>query len=299
MHVPVLVGEVLEYLNVRTAGIYIDATVNGGGHAEAILRLAKEVRLLGIDRDSTMLAHARERLAPFNDRAMLVQGNFAEIDQLHRASGLPPADGLIADLGLSSNQIEEAQRGFSFDREGALDMRMDASGPVTAADLVNHLPERELADLIFELGEERHSRRIARAIMKARPIHKTTQLAQVVARAIPLRTGLHHIHPATRTFMALRMAVNQEMENLDAFLDRSLAVLAPGGRMVVISFHSLEDRKVKQSFHQWRRERRAHLLTKKTCRPSEAEVAANPRSRSAKLRAIEKATDGSPKERDE
>ncbi|MGH9432283.1 MAG: 16S rRNA (cytosine(1402)-N(4))-methyltransferase RsmH [Terriglobia bacterium] len=288
MHVPVLVNEVLEFLRVRAAGTYIDATVNGGGHAEAILRTSREVRLLGIDRDAAMLAQARQRLAPFKDRAVLVQGNFADIDQFHCSSGLPLADGLIADLGLSSNQLEDAGRGFSFDREGALDMRMDASSPRTAADLVNHLPERELADLIFQLGEERHSRRIARAIMKARPIHKTTQLAQVVARAIPLRTGLHPTHPATRTFMALRMSVNQEMENLDAFLNRSLGVLAPGGRMVVVSFHSLEDRKVKRAFQQWSRERRAHMLTRKICRPGEAERAANPRSRSAKLRAIEK-----------
>jgi 16S rRNA (cytosine1402-N4)-methyltransferase len=290
MHVPVLVTEVLQFLNVRAAGTYIDATVNGGGHAEAILRGAPDVRFLGIDRDAEMLAAARQRLAAFENATVLVHGNFAQIDEIHRASGLPPADGLIADLGLSSGQLDEAARGFSFDREGPLDMRMDKSGPQTAADLVNRLPESQLADLIFELGEERHSRRIARAIMKARPIHKTTLLAQVVARAIPLRTGLHHIHPATRTFMALRMAVNQEMENLDAFLNRSLDVLAPGGRMVVISFHSLEDRKVKRAFQQWSRERRAALLTKKICEPSETERAANSRSWSAKLRAIEKAT---------
>ncbi|HUY14440.1 MAG TPA: 16S rRNA (cytosine(1402)-N(4))-methyltransferase RsmH [Terriglobia bacterium] len=287
MHVPVLVREVLEYLAVRTAGTYIDATVNGGGHAEAILRSSSGARLLGIDRDAAMLDAARQRLAPFEGSAVLVQGNFAEIKQLHHASGFPPADGLIADLGLSSNQLDEAGRGFSFEREGALDMRMDASSSRTASDLVNHLPERELADLIFQLGEERHSRRIARAIMKARPIHKTTELAQVVARAIPPRTGLHPIHPATRTFMALRMAVNDEMGNLEAFLDRSPGVLGPGGRMVVISFHSLEDRKVKQNFLKLSREGRARLLTKKICRPTDAEMAANPRSRSAKLRAME------------
>ncbi len=288
MHVPVLVSEVLEYLAVRAAGTYIDATLNGGGHAEAILRESSEVRLLGIDWDAVIVAKARERLAPFQDRAVIVQGNFADIAEIHRSSGLPLADGLIADLGLSSNQLDDADRGFSFDREGPLDMRMDAGCPRTAADLVNHLPEAELADLIFQLGEERHSRRIARAIMKARPIHKTTQLAQVVARAIPLRTGLHHIHPATRTFMALRMAVNREMGNLDTFLDRSPDVLAPGGRMVVISFHSLEDGKVKRAFQQWQREGRANLLTKKIRRPTPAEITANSRSRSAKLRAVEK-----------
>jgi 16S rRNA (cytosine1402-N4)-methyltransferase len=287
MHIPVLVNEVLEYLRVRPDGTYIDATINGGGHAEAILRSGAQVRLLGIDRDAAMLARARERLAPFADRMLLVEGNFREIDQIHRSSGLPAADGLLADLGLSSNQLEDAGRGFSFEREAELDMRMDARTARTAADLVNQLPECELANLIFELGEERHSRRIARAIMKARPIHKTTQLAQVVARAIPLRTGLHHIHPATRTFMALRMAVNQELENLEAFLERSLGVLAPGGRLVVISFHSLEDRKVKQAFHDWRREGRVNLLTKKVVRAGAEERARNPRSRSAKLRAAE------------
>lgn len=291
-HSPVLPGEVLEFLDIRPEGTYIDCTLGGGGHAEAILRrLAPggKGKLLGIDRDPASLARARQRLQGFEGRLILAQGNFAAIDALHASSGLPRADGLVADLGLSSLQLEDAQRGFSFSLPGPLDMRMDPGSERTAADLVNYLSERDLADLIYKFGEERHSRRIARAIMKARPIRRTTELAQVVTRAIPSRAGLHHLHPATRTFMALRLAVNQEIESLEQFLARALAVVAPGGRVVIISFHSLEDRLVKQGFLEWQRQGRARVLTSKVVRPSPAEVEANPRSRSAKLRAAEKA----------
>ncbi len=222
---------------------------------------------------------------------MTVQGNFAEIDALHRASGLPPADGMLADLGLSSMQLEEAARGFSFNLPGPLDMRMDPESETTAEAIVNHTPERDLADLIYQLGEERHSRRIAREIVKARPIRSTTELAQVVTRAIPSRAGLYNLHPATRTFMALRMAVNRELENLGAFLSKALDVLAPGGRLVMISFHSLEDRPIKQAFQAWKREGRANLLTKHVVRPGADEIRTNPRARSAKLRAAEKNRD--------
>ncbi|HEX5482136.1 MAG TPA: 16S rRNA (cytosine(1402)-N(4))-methyltransferase RsmH [Terriglobia bacterium] len=278
----------MEFLNVRPEGVYIDATLGGGGHTEAILRKLESGRLLGIDRDQEALDRARERLREFNGKLILMRGNFAEIDSLHATSGLPPADGLLADLGISSWQLESAERGFSFDREGPLDMRMDLTNPLTAEELVNRTPERDLADLIFQFGEERHSRRIARAIMKARPIRTTAKLALVVMRAIPSRTGFHHLHPATRTFMALRLAVNQELENLESFLLRALAVLAPKGRLVILSFHSLEDRRVKQAMKQWQQESRAQVLTRKVIRPSEEEVRANPRSRSAKLRAAEK-----------
>jgi 16S rRNA (cytosine1402-N4)-methyltransferase len=284
----VLVEEVTEFLNVMPDGCYIDATVGAGGHAEAILRRLSTGRLVGIDRDPLALEAARERLATFGEKVTLVRGNFAEIDQLHAASGLPPADGVVADLGLSSMQLADASRGFSFNLEGPLDMRVDPEGDTTAADLVNHLGERELADLIFKFGEERHSRRIARAILRARPIRTSTELAQVVTRAIPSRPGPHQIHPATRTFMALRLAVNRELENLEQFLARVLTVVAGGGRVVVISFHSLEDRMVKQSFAAWRRDGRARVLTRKVVRPGEIEVARNPRARSAKLRAAEK-----------
>lgn len=288
MHVPVLVEEVLDFLDVRPGGVYIDATLGGGGHAEAILRKLGSGRLLAIDRDPAALSRARERLAAFGEKLIVMHGNFAGIDALHAESLLPPAEGILADLGLSSWQLEDDSRGFSFEREGPLDMRVDPESAETAADLVNRSRERDLADLIFRLGEERHSRRIARAIMEARPIETTTQLAQVVSRAIPMRPGLHHIHPATRTFMALRLAINREIENLEAFLERVLPVLAPGGRLVILSFHSLEDRLVKRALRRWQQEGQARTLTRKVVRPGEEEIKANPRSRSAKLRAAEK-----------
>lgn len=290
MHVPVLLREALEFLNVRPEGTYIDATLGGGGHAEEILKHLERGKLLGIDRDPAALDAARERLRPQAERLILREGNFAEIDTLHAASGLPPADGLLADLGLSSLQLEDASRGFSFNMPGPLDMRMDPSTPTTAAEIVNRTPERELADLIFKFGEERHSRRIARAIVKARPIRTTTKLAQVVTRAIPSRAGLYQIHPATRTFLALRLAVNGELGDLEAFLAKALAVLAPAGRVVVISFHSLEDRLVKRAFQSWQRDGKSRLLARKVVRPSEEEVRTNPRARSAKLRATEKSS---------
>ncbi len=288
LHVPVLLTEVIEYLNVRPDGAYIDATLGGGGHAEAIARRLRQGTVLGMDRDPAALAQARQRLSEFGDKVILRQANFAEVDSVCAASGLPPADGLLADLGVSSWQLEDATRGFSFDKPGPLDMRMDPFNPLTAADIINHSRESDLADLIFRLGEERHSRRIARAIMKARPIDTTTKLALVVSRAVPSRAGFRHLHPATRTFMALRLAVNEEIENLQRFLSKALSVLAPNGRLVILSFHSLEDRPVKQAFARWRQEGRARILTRKVVRPSQEEVGANPRSRSAKLRAAEK-----------
>ncbi len=293
MHVPVLLRETLEFLKARPDGFYVDATLGAGGHAEAILQILQQGRgrLLGIDCDPAALALARERLRSFGERLTAMHGNFAEIDALHRASGMPPADGVIADLGLSSMQLEDASRGFSFSLPGPLDMRMDPQSEITAEAIVNTSSERDLADLIYTLGEERHSRRIARALMKARPIRSTTELAQVVTRAIPSRSGLHHLHPATRTFLALRLAVNRELENLETFLGKVLMVLAPGGRLVVLSFHSLEDRPVKQAFQSWQRAGRARILTKKVVRPCEAEISSNPRSRSAKLRAAEKTRD--------
>ncbi|HUZ45766.1 MAG TPA: 16S rRNA (cytosine(1402)-N(4))-methyltransferase RsmH [Terriglobia bacterium] len=288
-HRPVMVREALEFLKVEPDGTYIDATVGAGGHSEQILKVLAQGsgRLLGIDRDPNALRIAQERLAGFGERVKLVEGNLAEIDALHAQSCFPPAGGALADLGLSSMQLEDGERGFSFSRPGPLDMRM-GGGDVTAEEIVNETPEQELADLIFKFGEERHSRRIARAIVKARPIRLTTQLAQVVTRSIPSRAGLHQIHPATRTFMALRLAVNRELENLQSFLDKVLTVLAPGARVVVISFHSLEDRIVKESFRSWKRNGQALILTKHVVRPEAEEARENPRSRSAKLRAAEK-----------
>jgi len=284
-----MVREALEFLNVHADGTYIDVTVGAGGHSEQILKVLAQGRgrLLGVDRDAHALGVARERLQNFGERLKLAEGNFAEIDAVHAASGLPPADGILADLGLSSMQLEDADRGFSFNLPGPLDMRM-GGGDVTAGEIVNRTDETELADLVFKFGEERHSRRIARAIVKARPIRSTTELAQVVTRAIPSRAGLHQIHPATRTFMALRLAVNREIENLEAFLAKTLGVLGPEARVVIISFHSLEDRPVKETFRKWQRENRARILTKHVIRPTPEEVLENPRARSAKLRATEK-----------
>jgi len=288
MHCPVLLGEAIEFLNVRPQGNYIDATLGAGGHAQEILKRLDGGKLLGLDRDPQALEIAGGKLAGWGEKLIMRHGNFAQIDALHAASGLPPVDGVLADLGLSSMQIDEAARGFSFNHPGPLDMRMDPGSATTAADLVNHADERELADIFFKLGEERHSRRIARAIVKARPYRVTTELAQVVTRAIPSRAGFHQIHPATRTFMALRLAVNAELENLDQFLERVLTVLRPGGRVVIVSFHSLEDRRVKQAFRRWQGEGRATVLTRKVVCPGEEEVRSNPRARSAKLRAAEK-----------
>ena len=287
-HVPVLCREAIEFLNVRPDGFYIDATLGAGGHAEQILRRLENGRLLGIDRDPAALAMAGERLKQFGEKLMTMLGNFAQIGELHAASGFPPADGVLADLGLSSMQLEDASRGFSFSTPAPLGMEMGPDSGPNAANLVNELGERELADLIFKLGEERHSRRVARAIVKGRPYRSTTQLAQVVTRAIPSRTALRHIHPATRTFQALRMAVNRELECLESLLAQVLGVLKPGGRVVILSYHSLEDRLVKSSFKAWQREGRAKLLTRRVVRPNEEETAVNPRSRSGKLRAAER-----------
>ena len=290
-HQPVMVREVLEFLQVRRDGLYIDATLGGAGHAGAILERLDRGKLLAIDQDPQALTWARERLRGLGEKLMVMEGNFAEIDVLHAASGLAPVDGVLADLGMSSMQLADPARGFSFSQAGRLDMRMSPKTEITAEQIVNEAGERELADLILKLGEERHSRGIARAIVKARPIRTATELAQVVTRQFPSRAGLHQIHPATRTFMALRMAVNRELESLESLLAKVLGVLRPGGRVVVLSFHSLEDRRVKHTFRRWQLEGRARLVTRRAVRPSETEVEANPRARSAKLRVAEKSLD--------
>jgi 16S rRNA (cytosine1402-N4)-methyltransferase len=289
LHHPVMLREAMEFLSVQADGNYIDTTVGAGGHSERILRVLQGGKgsLLAIDRDPQALNIAQERLGGHGGKLMLMQGNFADIRELHAASGLPPVNGILADLGVSSMQLEDSKRGFSFSLPGPLDMRM-GGGDLTAGEIVDRTPERELADLIFKFGEERHSRRIARAIVKARPIRSTTELAQVVMRAIPSRAGLHHLHPATRTFMALRLVVNRELENLQEFLAGFSSVLATGGRSVVISFHSLEDRLVKHAFLGLQRESKVRVVTKRVVRPTPEEVRENPRSRSAKLRAAEK-----------
>jgi len=279
--------EAVHWLQIRPEGTYLDATVGLGGHAEAIARQLTTGRLVGIDRDAQALELARERLKPYGERVTLVQAQFSKIDEVARNLKLRPADGLLADLGVSSFQLDTAARGFSFRHAGPLDMRMDLDWEMTAAEIVNRTPESELADLLYHFGEERDSRRIARAIVRARPIRGTEHLAKVVAGARASR-GRQKLHPATKTFLALRIAVNRELEELGQFLMRAPATLAPGGRWVVLSYHSLEDRLVKRQFQERSREGLMRILTRKVVRPSGAEVAANPRARSAKMRVAEK-----------
>jgi 16S rRNA (cytosine1402-N4)-methyltransferase len=286
-HTPVLAEEVLHWLRVAPGGIYVDATLGLGGHALKIAQQLTTGRLLGIDRDTHALEIAAERLKDFKDRVILVKADFSMIDEVIEARGLGPVNGVLADLGVSSMELDTAERGFSFRLEGPLDMRMDSEAKLTAAEIVNETAEGELADLLYQFGEERDSRRIARNIVRARPIRSTTHLATVVAGARTSR-GRQKLHPATKTFLALRIAVNRELEALGQFLKRVPATLSPEGRWVVLSYHSLEDRMVKQEFRRLDQEGVVNVLTRKVLRPSEAEVEANPRARSAKMRVAEK-----------
>jgi 16S rRNA (cytosine1402-N4)-methyltransferase len=286
-HEPVLLNEVIAWLQVKAEGTYIDATVGAGGHSLAIARLLTTGRLIGLDRDARAIELAGERLRIFANKVMLVQTEFSRIAEAARELRLPPAEGVLADLGVSSMQLAEARRGFSFRQAGPLDMRMDPRSAACAEEIVNHWPEDELADLLFRNAEEHDSRRIARAVVRARPIRDTAHLATVVAGARK-QWGRQRLHPATKTFLALRIAVNRELEELGQFLARTPATLSLGGRWAVISYHSLEDRLVKQSFQEQTRAGVLRMLTHGVVRPSAAEVAANPRARSAKLRVAEK-----------
>jgi 16S rRNA (cytosine1402-N4)-methyltransferase len=286
-HQPVLLAESLELLAVRGGGLYVDGTVGLGGHAAELLRRsAPDGRLLGIDRDGETLERARAALLPFASRARLVHGDYREIPAL---LGGEKAAGILLDLGLSSAQLDEPERGFSFQAEGPLDMRMDRTRGETAGEVVNRRPERELADIIYRYGEEPASRRIARAIVEARRrsrIETTTALAEIV-RGAAGRSRRPGLHPATRTFQALRIRVNRELEALGATLEALALCLAPGGRLAVIAFHSLEDREVKVTFRALLAQGFA-ALTRRPIRPSAEEVRENPRARSARLRAIER-----------
>ncbi len=295
-HVPVLLQPAIEFLAVRRGGTYIDATLGLGGHSWEIAKLlGAQGRLIGFDKDPAALERTRERLVPpptewESDwpRIELVHASFAEVAE-HVAP--ESVDGLLADLGVSSMQLENPERGFSFQAEGPLDMRMNTQAGQTAEQVVNRIDERELADAIYEFGEERRSRRIARAIVRARPITTTAQLAQVVsAAARPMNQAERRIHPATKTFQALRILVNRELEDLQALLraDAAPQVLRRGGRLVIISFHSLEDRIVKDALRDGGRDGLYRVLTKKPVTADEAEIDRNPRSRSAKLRAAER-----------
>ena len=300
-HDPVLVTETVEWLSVRPGRAYVDGTVGEGGHSAAILEASgPDGAVLGIDRDPRSVDAARRRLIGYGDRAQIMHGNYADMGDLARQAGIGRVDGVLLDLGFSSRQVDAAGYGFSFQRDEPLDMRYDTVGS-TAADFLNHADERDVADVIYRYGEERRSRTIARAIVAARPITTTGGLAAVVARALGGRRGSRH--PATRTFQALRIAVNEELRHLQAGLDAVPAMLKPGGRLVVISYHSLEDRLVKGWMDReaarcicppelpvcsCNHEPSVRLARRRVVRPSATETDSNPRSRSARLRAAER-----------
>ena len=284
MHVPVMLGESLEYLAIQPAGIYVDATAGLGGHTAAIAQKLTTGLVIANDQDLQSLEMARKNTSEWADRIRYRHGKFSNLRSALAESGLQKADGILADLGVSRYQLTDPERGFSILSSGPLDMRMDRSQGTTAGELINFTSEHELADLIYKFGEERRSRKIARAIVRARPIHTTQELAVVIEDAAP-RTG--KLHPATQTFMALRLVVNDELGELDRFLATAPDVVKAGGRIVVITFMSLEDRQVKQRFQALARSGRAKLLTKHVVRPAEGEIRHNPPSRSAKLRAVE------------
>jgi 16S rRNA (cytosine1402-N4)-methyltransferase len=287
LHTPVLLKEVVNWLRIRPEGAYLDATVGTGGHAIEIAQRLTTGRLVGMDRDPRALEIARERLGPHERRVILVQQEFSKIGEVVANLQLPPLDGVVADLGISSLELDTPERGFSFRWAAPLDMRMNPDEPLTAAEIVNHWPERELADLLYQNAEERNSRRIARAIVRTRPIRDTEHLATVVAGGRIAR-GRQKLHPATKTFLALRIAVNRESEELGQFLSRTPATISSGGRWVVLSYHSLEDRLVKRAFQRLAREGSFRVLTKKVIQPGEGEIRNNPRARSAKMRVAEK-----------
>jgi 16S rRNA (cytosine1402-N4)-methyltransferase len=307
-HTSVLAAEVLEHLGARDHGVYVDGTLGGAGHAAALLSHCTNATLIGIDRDPAALVAAQEILAPFGDRARLIHGEYADMPGILAALGVGPVSGILLDLGVSSPQLDHAERGFSFTRTGPLDMRMDPTRGQTALELIRELDQEDLANVIKELGEERHGKKIARMIKEAvlaDTLHTTTDLAAVCAQAIPIfEQRKSKIHPATRTFQALRIAVNAELVQLERFLFDFPDLLAPGGRCAVISFHSLEDRLVKNRFRDlgWttslprhlaeqageRVESVCELVTRKAVFGSDEEIARNPRARSARLRVCER-----------
>ena len=305
VHQPVMPVEALAALDAGRGGLFVDATLGLGGHTELILRASPNARVLGIDRDAEAIALAKERLAEFGERFEAVKSDYRQIKTVLAERGIQAVAGVLADLGVSSFQFDEPERGFSFKSDSPLDMRMDRSQSLTAADLVNGLGERELADVIYEFGEERASRRIARLIVAERAeaaIKTTAQLAKLVVNAVR-QPGHWRIHPATKTFQALRIAVNRELDGLDRFVADAVDLLTAGSRLVVITFHSLEDRIIKQALKfqsghcvcpqnqpvcQCGASKRVEILTRKAVQPSDGEVAANPRARSAKLRVCQK-----------
>jgi 16S rRNA (cytosine1402-N4)-methyltransferase len=291
LHTPVMLEEVLEWLQIKPDGIYVDATLGAGGHSAAIAAQLSSGRLISLDRDGQALRIARERLKEFASKVSFVRVAFSKISEAVHGLGIATVDGVLADLGVSSMQLDRPERGFSFREAGPLDMRMSSGeaeeDTLTAEEIVNRWPEKEVADLLYREAEEHDSRRIARAIVRARPIRDTAHLATVVAGARK-QWGRQKLHPATKTFLALRIAVNRELEELGQFLYRTPATLNSGGRWVVLTYHSREDRPVKRAFQEGEKAGTLKVLTKHVIVPSEAEQAANPRSRSAKLRCAEK-----------
>jgi 16S rRNA (cytosine1402-N4)-methyltransferase len=283
-HIPVLSAEVLEHLAVQPEGHYLDCTAGLGGHLGLIAQRLVSGFVIANDRDGESLEMAKRNTLEWAERIRYHQGRFSELRRALSTFGLEKVNGLLADLGVSRYQLTDPERGFSLQAEGPLDMRTNRTEGMTAGEIVNYTAEKALADLIYQLGEERRARRIARAIVRARPIRSTLHLARIVESAVP-RTG--RIHPATQTFMALRIAVNEEVEELDALMKLAPELVAPGGRIVVLTFMSTEDRAVKQAFQRLAREGRARILTKHVVKPAYEEVHENPASRSSKLRCLE------------
>ncbi|MEM9925861.1 MAG: 16S rRNA (cytosine(1402)-N(4))-methyltransferase RsmH [Cyanobacteria bacterium P01_D01_bin.50] len=279
LHIPVLGKEIVPGLAIREGGHYLDATVGGGGHSRLILAAAPHTKITAIDQDGDALTAAQQHLAEYASRVEFVRSNFATYE-------FPPAtfDGIIADLGVSSYHLDNPQRGFSFRHEAELDMRMDRRRSLTAAEIINHWDEVELANIFFKYGEERLSRRIAKRIVENRPFHTTTELAEAISYSVPRKYRYGRIHPATRVFQALRIAVNDELKSLETLLEKAPLALVEGGKIAIISFHSLEDRIVKHAFKD---SPSLKVLTKKPITAQEEEIATNPRARSAKLRIAE------------
>ena len=303
-HQPVMGREVVELLRPVPPGLVVDCTLGGGGHSALLLEARADLTVLGIDRDAGAVDAARARLARFGDRVRVVHGGFEALREIVARHGEGTVMGVLMDLGVSSPQLDRPERGFSFRFDAPLDMRMDARQDLTAAEVVNSYPAQRLEALIAELGEERYAARIARAVVAARPLHTTRELVDVVRAAVP-RHARHGVgHPARRTFQAIRMEVNRELEHLDAGLDESVHLVGPGGRLLVLSYHSLEDRLVKRRFEAWaavvdppphgmpvepeRRDPLVRVLTRRPMRPGADEIARNPRADSARLRAAER-----------
>ena len=291
VHEPVLREEVLRLLDPQPGGVVVDLTLGSGGHAREILkRIGARGRLVGIDQDREALERAKEYLKTF-PQAEFIQKNFSFMKEILRSLNLEAVDAVLLDVGLSTEQLEESRRGFSFLKDGPLDMRMDPEGPVRARDLINGLSQGELEKIFRSYGEERFAGRIARAIVyrrKTKPVETTAELVKIIQKAVPRRFHFGRLHPATRVFQALRIRVNRELEALESALPQALQGLRPGGRLAVISFHSLEDRIVKHKFREWAKAEQVKILTPKPVAPAAEEIERNPRSRSAKLRAIEK-----------